>query len=72
MEQKLSIGRIVHVILESSGEYKHFPAICVYVKEDTVGGFQVFSPDIWNSVYIDEFPYAENGKFNTWHWPERE
>lgn len=76
MSKTLSIGRIVHYVLDEHLD-EHRPAIVVDVFSDTLCNLQVFTdglkdrlPNVmWQlDVWQDE-NFKDHG---TWHWPEGE
>ena len=82
MENKISVGRIVHFIL-SNGE--HRPAIVVRVWSNECVQLQVFldgtndaSSDVPRTaldagiMWATSVPYSEEPQQRSWHWPERD
>lgn len=78
MEQKPSIGRIVHYVSYGTpkGEYKSrcIAAIITDVKQDdaneTIVRLKIFNPDgDFNSPWLKQDEKDHYG--GTWHWPER-
>jgi len=66
MDQKPSIGHIVHYVL---GEL-HLPAIVVRCEGDTIN-VQVFMDDPTKLEWVRNVTHNEEQKVNgTWHWPE--
>lgn len=75
MNQKPSIGRIVHYVLDGSGE--HRPAIITRVYAPTCVNLHVFgdSGDLGRDInrYPTSVQYDPSGEASSsWHWPERE
>lgn len=86
MDQKISVGRIVHFVTEN-GEHK--AAIVVAAWGNDSCNLQVFTDGnnerghyivndlvrkglIPESVWVTYISYSEEPKPRTWHWPERE
>ena len=76
MDQKPSIGRIVHYVLPSPAKYagEHRPAIITRVWSDTCVNLHVFEDfddgeleSLPTSVTFEALGKAER----SWHWPER-
>ncbi|MET0416047.1 MAG: hypothetical protein ABW022_08505 [Actinoplanes sp.] len=68
MEQKPSVGRIVHYVQYDGS--KCCPAIVTEVEGEFTVGLHVFTTDR-GSFGQDESPYSEDREHGTWHWPER-
>jgi len=79
---KVSVGRIVHFVLESpdhSGVHHHRPAIVVRAWNDDMVQLQVFT-DASNDgaqggggvVWQTSVHYSETHEPRSWHWPERD
>lgn len=80
MDQKPSIGRIVHYIRSDGAEY---PAIITHVWSDTCVDLEVFGINVEHlqggdadvrfpkSVVMHDTGGGERGSVRSWHWPER-
>ena len=73
MEQKPSVGRIVHYVSLGSKDGK-FESECRAAIVTSVGvnnqvSLTVFNP---NGMYLNECSeHSEEAKGGTWHWPEK-
>ncbi|GGN39543.1 hypothetical protein FHR83_006696 [Actinoplanes campanulatus] len=68
MEQKPSIGRIVHYVQYEGNKCR--AAIITDVEDDGTVGLYVMTPDR-GAHSQNECPYDDGHTYGTWHWPTR-
>lgn len=78
MDQKPSIGRIVHYVSYGTpgGEYGQEcrAAVINFVADSLEDGTAIVRLTVFNPeglFFTKELPYSEEQKGGTWHWPER-
>ncbi len=73
IEQKPSVGRVVHYVSTASTQHKHLCAhVCDVPDASESVNLRVFSLDGESAWGRTNVPHDEERKApGTWHWPER-
>lgn len=73
MDQKASIGRIVHfVVFDGPNVGEHRPAIVQEVADDSADLFVFFKPEDFRPAQAFlNIRHSETAQMGTWHWPEK-